>query len=58
VTGACAEIVYISGGPLEPDYDAPVTYDAFAAVLDEQTEPVADGTYVDIDPRGDDPFKF
>jgi hypothetical protein len=57
-TGACTEVVTLTATPqLEPDYDAPVTHDDLAAVL-EDMEPVPAGTHVDVDPRGNDAFAF
>jgi hypothetical protein len=54
-TGACAEIFTITvPEQLEADYARPVTHESLAAVVEEQTEPVADDAFVDVDLHGDD----
>jgi hypothetical protein len=55
-TGTCTEVVKL-GEKLEPDYDGPVSHKDLAAVL-EDMESVPEGTFADIDPRGNDAFAF
>jgi hypothetical protein len=59
VTGACAEVRYLPQRSTDlVDYDEDVTYDDLAGLLEQHAEPAAPDAYVDIDPRGNDAFRF
>lgn len=59
VTGSsdAVMIVSLSAHAFEADYNEPVSYGDLAGVLHTMA-PVDAAEFVDIDPRGDDPFAF
>jgi hypothetical protein len=59
VTSACpTAVIYLPEQDTSiADHDEPVTYDDLADTLERETVPF-NGALAEIDPRGDDPFRF
>jgi hypothetical protein len=52
VTGACAEVIYLSGSE-QPDYDRPVPSEEIVDSVEERLKPLADSERIDepVSPR-------